>query len=303
MKMFTKLALVSSIAISANAMAMQAMDDVALSDATGQDGINIGIALGNGGISIDKLYIHDNDGLDYANTSWGAAAPTAGQAGFGGTATAGAITITGTTATGGKALVITQQDPAAKLLDLVIDADGSADGAFLNVAAKVGAVNVQVGSIGVAASNGASLTDTTTAVRGVVGTPKEILTGLDLSLGAISANIQLGSTPQGAMIKLDSTLAGGLTLSNLGINDAAGGGQIHLDNVYVRGAGNTTGDLNVNADISVTQNGLQIKNNSAQGINAYVQGVRLGSSSAASIGDIEIQGLNVGTSTITISGH
>ncbi len=56
MKMFTKLALVSSLAISANAMAMQSMDDAALSAATGQDGINIGIALGAGGISIDKLY-------------------------------------------------------------------------------------------------------------------------------------------------------------------------------------------------------------------------------------------------------
>ncbi len=59
MKMFTKLALVSSLAISANAMAMQSMDDAALSAATGQDGINIGIALGSGGISIDKLYLHE----------------------------------------------------------------------------------------------------------------------------------------------------------------------------------------------------------------------------------------------------
>ena len=45
MKMFTKLALVSSMAISANAMAMQSMDDAALSAATGQDGINIGIGI------------------------------------------------------------------------------------------------------------------------------------------------------------------------------------------------------------------------------------------------------------------
>lgn len=67
MKMFTKLALVSSMAISANAMAMQAMDDAALGSATGQDGINIGVALGRNasldasvgtkGISIDKLLL------------------------------------------------------------------------------------------------------------------------------------------------------------------------------------------------------------------------------------------------------
>ncbi|MCH2073089.1 putative pilus system protein FilA [Acinetobacter pittii] len=283
MKMFTKLALVSSLAISANAMAMQSMDDAALSAATGQDGINIGIALGAGGISIDKVFIHDNDGLDPATGIAGAAA------------TAGAIVVSG--------VGVTQVDPTANLLDLKIDSVGAsgANGAFLNVAANVGAVNVSVGSIGVGTSG---TLNTTTAVRGITETaPTEIISGLDLSLGAISANVQLGSTPQGAMIKVNSSLQGGLTLSNFGINDAAGGGEIFLDKVMVRGAGNTTGDLDVDANISVVPTGLKIQNNSAQGMNVYVQGVRLGSSTAASIGDVEIQGLNVGTSTITISGH
>ncbi|MEB6677193.1 putative pilus system protein FilA [Acinetobacter haemolyticus] len=287
MKMFTKLVLVSSMAISANAMAMQSMDDAALSAATGQDGINIGIALDAGGISIDKLYLHDNDGLQTSTNITGA------------TGVAGAIAIDGITIT---------QTSSDNLLDLVIDTDAGTSGeAFLNIAASVGAVDISIGSIGVAPSNGASLTDTTTAVRGVTGTPTEILTGLDLSLGAISANVQLGATPQGAMIKLDSTLEGGLTISNLGINDAAGGGQIYLDNIYVRGTGNTTGDLDIDTDISVTTSGLQLKNNSTQGMNVYIAGVRLGDSATgstnASIGDVEIQGLNVGQSTITISGH
>ncbi|WP_336005433.1 DUF6160 family protein [Acinetobacter pittii] len=283
MKMFTKLALVSSLAISANAMAMQSMDDAALSAATGQDGINIGIALGAGGISIDKVFIHDNDGLDPATGITGAAA------------TAGAIVVSG--------VGVTQVDPTTNLLDLKIDSVGASgtNGAFLNVAANVGAVNVSVGSIGVGTSG---TLNTTTAVRGITETaPTEIISGLDLSLGAISANVQLGSTPQGAMIKVNSALKGGLTLSNFGINDAAGGGQIVLDKVMVRGAGNTTGDLDVDANISVVPTGLKIQNNSAQGMNVYVQGVHLGSNTAASIGDVEIQGLNVGTSTITISGH
>ncbi|MEB7641239.1 DUF6160 family protein [Acinetobacter pittii] len=286
MKMFTKLALVSSLAISANAMAMQSMDDAALSAATGQDGINIGIALGAGGISIDKVFIHDNDGLN----------PTTGITGA--AATAGAIVVSG--------VEVTQVDPTTNLLDLKIDSVGASDtnGAFLNVAANVGAVNVSVGSIGVGTSG---TLNTTTAVRGITETaPTEIISGLDLSLGAISANVQLGSTPQGAMIKVNSSLQGGLTLSNFGINDAAGGGQIVLDKVMVRGAGNTTGDLDVNANISVVPSGLKIQNNSTQGMNVYVQGVHLGSTAttaAPSIGDLEIQGLNVGTSTITISGH
>jgi len=282
MKMFTKLALVSSLAISANAMAMQSMDDAALSAATGQDGINIGIALGSGGISIDKLYLHDNDGL----------ATSTGITGASGTA--GSIAIRGGRVT---------QKGTGNLLDLAIDTNGASgsNGAFLNVAATVGAVDVHVGSIGVGTSG---TLNTTTAVRGITETaPTEIISGLDLSLGQISANVQLGSTPQGAMIKVNSSLQGGLTLSNFGINDAAGGGKIVLDKVMVRGSGNTTGDLDVNANISVVPTGLRIQNNSTQGMNVYAQGVHLGAAGNASIGDLEIQGLNVGTSTITISGH
>ncbi|MDR2248123.1 DUF6160 family protein [Acinetobacter sp.] len=282
MKMFTKLALVSSLAISANAMAMQSMDDAALSAATGQDGINIGIALGSGGISIDKLYLHDNDGLASATGITGASG------------TAGAIAISGVTVT---------QKGTGNLLDLAIDTNGASgsNGAFLNVAATVGAVDVHVGSIGVGTSG---TLNTTTAVRGITETaPTEIISGLDLSLGQISANVQLGSTPQGAMIKVNSSLQGGLTLSNFGINDAAGGGKIVLDKVMVRGSGNTTGDMDVNANISVVPTGLRIQNNSTQGMNVYAQGIHLGAQTNASIGDLEIQGLNVGTSTITISGH
>ncbi|EPC9161073.1 putative pilus system protein FilA [Acinetobacter baumannii] len=295
MKMFTKLALVSSLAISANTMAMQSMDDAALSAATGQDGINIGIALGTSGISIDKLYLHDNDGL----------ATTTGITGA--TGTAGALAISDVTL---------KQTGTGNLLDLAIDTNGasSTNGAFLNVAATVGAVDIHVGSIGVGTSG---TVNETTALRGITETaPTEIISGLDLSLGQITANVQLGSTPQGAMIKVDSALKGGLTISNLGINDAAGGGSILLDKVMVRGAGNATGDLDVKADISVTGNGLQVKSTSAQDMNVYVGGVHLGTNTkasdgtwgtgavkAASIGDLEIQGLNVANTTITISGH
>ncbi|CAG67583.1 MULTISPECIES: putative pilus system protein FilA [Acinetobacter] len=288
MKIFTKLALVSSMLISVNAMAMQAMDDASMSATTGQDGLNIGIKLDNAGISIGKLYVHDNDGLGTDTNITGA------------TGTAGAIAINGVT--------VKQTNTSENLLDLKIDTNGSAttsngaQGAFLNIAATVGAVDIDIGSIGIGSSNTA--VNTTTGLRGIKETnPTEILSGLTLSLGKVAANIQLGATPQGAMIVLNSTLQKGLTISNLGINDAAGGGQIYLDNIYVRGADNTTGDLTLNATVGVTANGIVIKNNSAQNINTYIQGVHLGSSTAKSIGDVEVAGLNVGNSTITISGH
>ncbi len=68
MKKFTKLALVSSIALTTNAMAMQAMDDTALSATTGQDGLSIGIGISK--IEIEKLLIHDNDGLGCKRCCW-----------------------------------------------------------------------------------------------------------------------------------------------------------------------------------------------------------------------------------------
>ena len=59
MKLFTKLALVSAVAMSSNAMAMQAMDDAALSATTGQDGISIGIDASK--VEIAKLHVFDGE--------------------------------------------------------------------------------------------------------------------------------------------------------------------------------------------------------------------------------------------------
>ncbi|NHC04691.1 protein FilA [Acinetobacter sp. 187] len=281
MKLFTKVALVSSIAVSANAMAMQAMDDASLSSTTGQDGINIGIKLDGGAITVDQLFIHDNDGL--ADTA------------LGGTSKAGAIVL-GNEAT--KGISITQTDTTKNLVDLVIDSDaGTADkgGAFLNVAANVTGMKIAVGPIGVAASG-----TTNGVVRGTTGTVNEILTGLNVELGSVAANVQLGATPQGAMINLNSEITGGLKLTNLGIKDNAGGGSIVLDSIQVVETGKTS--LGANAKIGVTTDGLYIKP-AAQNISAYVGGVHLGSAAAKSIGDIEIKGLNMGGSTISITGH
>lgn len=290
MKLFTQLALVSSVAISANAMAMQALDDETLSSTTGQDGINIGIKIDSGAITVDQLYIHDNDGL--------AAKGAAGDAGFGGTATAGAIVIgKGDTTPGIK---ITQTDATKNLVDLVIDTDAGtgANGAFLNVAANVTGLKAEIGSIGVAKSNAKTAGS---VVRGVAaGGINEILTGLTLELGTVGANIQLGATPQGAMIVVNSQIAGGLKLSKLGIKDNAAGGTIFLDEIQVVKTGQTY--LEANAKIGVSPTGLTISP-VAQNISTYITGVHLGSATGKSIGDVEIKGLNMGASTITISGH
>lgn len=335
MKMFTKLALVSSMAISANAMAMQSMDDAALSAATGQDGINIGIGISK--IEIAKVLVHDNDGLVYSGT-----APTAGQAGFGGTGNAGAIVIknngSGKTATNGivieaptnatattaaTAYDTTRKLPSSLLAELAIDTDaGRADSAttagntaFLNVAAKVSGLDIYIGEIGISASNAVG----TGVRRGAAeaNNYNKILSGLTLKTGVMTANVQLGAAPQGAMIMLDTTMTGGLTIENLGIVGAKNGtpvaagvntttdGQISIGSIKIADANGTNLTVKAQVDVlgkSAANNGfLRIKTGSGSNYGSalatdsqdmYISSVRLGDATdAKSIGDVEIQGM------------
>jgi len=302
MKIITKLALVSSMAISANAMAMQAMDDASLSAATGQDGISIGIGISK--VEIGKVFIHDNDGLATAN---------------GGTAKAGAIVIQGNgkdnadgTAHVNKVngiVIGANYDkagayllPSRNLADLQIDTDANSGNAFINVAAQVSGLDINIGQIGVVASADMPATGATSIRRGGTGTVNPILSGLSLKTGPMSANIQLGAAPQGAMIQLSATMVGGLEIKDLGI----------LDNSTKTGT-----HLTLNQKISVIgeegANKGYIRMISTSGAHdTYVKGVHLGSRNAASIGDVEVQGMQTyygapgaysPGAVITISGH
>ena len=360
MKMFTKLALVSSMAVSANAMAMQSMDDAALSAATGQDGINIGIGISK--IEIAKVLVHDNDGLNYNDGNW-AAAPASGQAGFGGVAVdtsatpavnarAGAIVIkgngTGKTATNGIVIEApvnaagngydtARKLPSSLLAELVIDSEAGAGGgntAFLNVAAKVSGLDIYIGEIGVSASNTVGTgpgirrgaTDTAYSTSNPTGNYNKILSGLTLKTGKMDATIQLGAAPQGAMIMLDTTMSGGLTIENLGIVGAKAGatiglntsttpatpintttdGQINIGSIKIADANGT--NLTVKAKVNVfgksglnngflaittgsgTTYGGTLQAGDSQDM--YISSVRIGDATdAKSIGDIEIQGM------------
>ena len=325
MKKFTKLALVSSLAISANAMAMQAMDDASLGATTGQDGINIGIGISK--IEIEKLFIHDNDGL-------AAGSLTAGQAGFGGTGEAGAIYIkgNGTGATATKGIVIGANYggvggtefllPSRNLADLQIDSDAGGGNPFINIAAQVSGLDIHIGEIGVVASGDVPAVDATTIRRGGQGTENAILTGLSVKTGPMTANIQLGAAPQGAMIKLNATMVGGLTIENLGILDNStktttrAAGVIHLDSIQVTDANSR--DLKLNQSISVfgeegNDKGYVRIVSTSGAHDTYVKGIHLGSKTAASIGDMEVQGMQtyfspavgqyVPGAIITIRGH
>ncbi|QSG84049.1 putative pilus system protein FilA [Acinetobacter indicus] len=353
MKTFTKLALVSSMALSANAFAMQAMDDSALSATTGQDGLSIGIGISK--IEIEKLFIHDNDGLKTAN----------------GAGTAGAIVIQGngksilddqgneTNAVKDHGVVIgaNYDDNGAYLLasrnlaDLTIDSDGGAGGgntAFINIAAEVSGLDIKIGEIGVTASGKQGEASTTSALRrgGTENNYNAILSGLELKTGKMDANIQLGAAPQGAMVKLKSTMVGGLEIKNLGILDNStkgkavgsvdvGGtatavstkeaGEIFIESIKITDANSR--NLKLDQNIQVFNNAYVggsdtvgkaahiriVSNDTGSAKDQYIKGIHLGSRNAASIGDMEVQGLQTYYSTsqgsytkgavITISGH
>lgn len=318
MKIITKLALVSSMAISANAMAMQAMDDASLSAATGQDGINIGIGISK--IEIGKVFVHDNDGL--ATTS------------LGGTSTAGAIVIQGNGIAGDTLenhgiIIGANYDnagayllPSRNLADLQIDTDANGGNAFINIAAQVSGLDIKIGQIGVVASADVPTTGATSIRRGGTGTVNPILSGLSLKTGPMSANIQLGAAPQGAMIQLSATMVGGLEIKDLGILDNStktatrAAGEIFVESIKVADANSL--DLTLNQKISVIgeegANKGYIRMISTSGAHdTYVKGVHLGSRNAASIGDVEVQGMQTYFSpaagvympgaVITISGH
>ena len=316
MKLFTKVALVSAVAISSNAMAMQAMDDEALSATTGQDGISIGIGISK--IMIDELAIHDKDGLSATaainTTAWDATAGAAGAATSaaitGGTATAGAIVVNDVLVTAGKNTLASHN-----LADITIDTDAGAGGTkpFLNIGAAVSGLDIKLGKIEVAGSADAG--DGFYAADATVANRAEILSGLTLSTGIMSANIQLGNTPQGAMIKLNGSMIGGLSIKDLAIKDASagGGGVIGIGEIKVNDTGSA--NLALDADIAVTTKGLAITAGKGS-TDVYIKNVDLGTKNAASVvtnrlGDVSISGMKVfngaaGTTAgavITISGH
>ena len=174
----------------------------------------------NSKIEIEKVLIHDNNGLTNAT--------------LGGTSTAGAIVIkgngTGLTATNGVVITApmlnattvdnTRALASHNLADLTIDTDAGTgtNGAFLNVAAAVSGLDIYIGEIGVSGSNTAG----STVRRGNdTNNYNAILSGLTIKTGVMNANIQLGAAPQGAMIVLNTTMQGGLEIKDLGIVDSS----------------------------------------------------------------------------------
>lgn len=271
---FKKLALAAAVAAAPmSALALEPMQDDALSDVTGRDGITIGLATD---ISAG-LKIHDTDGL--ANG-------------------AGALVIDG--------FAITRANTTDQI-SLIIDADdGNATGTdapYLNIQVSLPAdLSVNLGTLGVASSG----RDDTTPAWSTANTVSSIVTLGTLTLGATTMNIQLGNEPQGNMIALNTSITGGVSLSGFSVSDAGGsvsGGSLTTDLSVVDSGG---ANLTVNTGIDISASGLVIGldniGDATNGIDVRMANLTLGNGSASALGDVELIGLDL-TGNLIISGH
>ncbi|MCH4248459.1 MAG: protein FilA [Acinetobacter populi] len=296
MKLFTKIALVSAMAISANAMAsqLQSLDDEALSAATGQDGISINIsAPTSGSITIQKVNVHDTDGIKTTDVA-GSTAVNAGAITLGNHFTAGNLV---------KVNLGTGQS-----IGVDIDAGSVGTNATLNVKiALPTSFSIDTGDIGVAVSGGSTTygtaaTSTTDAVK--------ILDTMNIALGGTTVNVQLGHEDQGAFIKLAGTVTNGIVINNLALNDANGAptanggtatpGSLNVGKLTIRNAANANLTLDSNIDIDAT--GLVIKDNTTTNKTIIMERFGLGATTGAKLGDIELLGLNTEGMGIRVSG-
>ncbi len=275
---FKKLALAAAVAVAPmSALALEPMQDDALSAVTGQDGINIGITTNN--LNLD-VYVHDKDGLTGSGLS----------------GDSGAIVIEGMAinTNGGE-------------IGIEIDADGNSGAGVLNVGVSLpNNIEIKTGDLSVADS------DRDTGAWGIVaGTQSNtILKNSTITLGATNLNIQLGNEVQGAMIALDTTITNGITITDGGLLDANAvpttpGEDVGIlfDSLAIKNNGGA--DLTVEASVDVVNDGLVVALTTlgdAGGVDMRIENQRLGAASTNPLGDIEIVGLDLNGTTLRIGG-
>lgn len=275
---FKKLALVTAIAAAPmSAFAVENLDDSMLSGVTGQDGIAINLALD---VTTDVV-IHDTDGIDNVSTTYS----------FDGAIVMSGVNIT--TGAGGLNVEIDAGDTAAS----------SGAGPVLNVYVGIPAnTTIATGDLTVANSNRDA------SAWGFTDETAVIVSSAVITLGAANLNIQLGNEAQGNMIRMDTTISGGIQIANSALNDVGGsisGGSIGSGNMTIidNGGANLTADIGIDVDAT---NGLVITLNqlgdAATGFDVRIERQYLGTTLLGYIGDVEMIGVDLNGSVISLSG-
>lgn len=274
---FKKLALAAAVAAAPmSALALEPMQDEALSSVTGQDGISIGLSL-NATLDVG---VEDTDGFG-TNT--------------------------------GEGMILIDNMGLTGDLTIEIDSSSSASGGgVLQANISVPTLTIDTGDIYV--GQGTDGSDVAAGIAKVgseltaVSSGDPLLDSVSLTLNDVDLAVQLGSEASNffalsttSVLSIDIGTLGNAA-DNLTLRDqSAGGGgamvadQISIQNVDVNGI---TGQI--------TTSGLEISTNTAlSGINVAAMGVAFGvdDGTAPAIGNVYITGLDLSGQTITISGH
>lgn len=283
MKAFQKLALAAAIAsVPMMGMAMEPLNDEILAGVTGQDGITIKLELDE--LALD-VYIEDTDGLGV------------GSARAGG----GFIGLSG--------LKINNEGDFSIKIDTGSNTGSAANSGVLQLAINIDELSINKGStfsIGVAGSDAAPNDRDAADGWANVDAAKtagftEIMSLGDIVLEDLAMTVQLGPEAQDFM-KIETTKDLNLALSNFKLTDTSqsGGGSLFTDNIQVTNLGldGTTA--------SITAGGLELTLGDRVGTDptrVAVMGLGFGDVAGPALGNVYIDGLDLGGTKVTIIGH
>lgn len=289
MKRVSRLILVTCAALAAPALALEALDDEDLSGSLGQAGVTVTITPPALGYTFSTV-IHDSNG-------------------FTGFTSPGAIVLGDPLGTAGHTASSFSTGGASINIDIDAAADVDAvspgsQGAALGIKITIPANTVlNTGTLSIARSNGGG--------AAVTNPSAVILNNMNITLPGVSTLFMtLGNEATGGqMMRFGTNLTSGLTINNFAIRDAnavdANGVGIRAASIAMTNAG--AANLNVDAKIDVVPSGLQATltqiGSATTGMDVRITDLRLGDTSATSLGNLNILGLNMNNSVLKLSGH
>lgn len=279
MNAFKKLALAAAVAsVPMVGVAMEPLNDEGLANVTGQDGITIGLNLNALEMNV---YIEDTDGVDASRDK------------------AGMIAVTGL-------VVDTPQEITIKVDSG--SSGGVASGGVLRLDITVPELEINKSStfeIGVAGTdNAVNERDAATGWSNLAGSADitSIMELGDISLANLNMAIELGPEASKFMT-INTTTDLDIKLSNFKLTDASAGngGQLFAKQVAIT-------NLGINGtEASITSNGLEITLGTTVGAadtQVALMGLGFGTEgTTAPLGNVYIDGLDMGGSTVTVRGH
>jgi len=287
---FKKILLASLVAASSSAFAMESLDEEALSDATGQTGVLIGITPPAMSFSV---VLHDTDGYTGATDS-------------------GAIVF------GDPYAAVTRLKTQLSFTGEVvmkIDATGDNNGA---VAGGVPALNVNVAIPGMTFQTGdiyAADTDATGTLAGMqaLSATKSsiILNNMTMTFGSTTLNFELGTAAtenQGAMLVVNTSMATGFSITGFKLNDANSGGFLGTD-LTIKDNGGAALTLKANVDFisGGASGGMRVSlaqfGHATNGADIRLGSLKFGDATTPVIGNVDIVGLVMNNTVVRVAGY